>query len=137
MNSKETGIRQRLTNMGRNWSTAKPTKTTTFWIAIGAIGVALYLGFAQAGWVTDNTAQQRAALTAQGAVVDRLAPICVAQFNEDPDKEGKLVELKVLSTSNQRTNFVKDQGWATMLGESAPDTRVANACAIQLMLISE
>ena len=137
MKSKETGIRQRMTNMRQNWSTAKPTKTTTFWIAIGAIVVALYLGFAQAGWVTDGTAQQRAGLTAQGAVVDRLAPICVAQFNQDPDKDSKLVELKALSTSNQRTNFVKDQGWATMLGESAPDTRVANACAIQLMLISE
>jgi hypothetical protein len=32
---------------------------------------------------------------------------------------------------------VKEQGWATMPGETDPDNRVASACTKQLMLIGE
>ena len=137
MQTKEVGIRQRMTDMGRSWNTAKLTKTATFWIAIGAIVLVLYLGFARAGWVTEGTALQRAELNAQGAVVERLAPICVAQFNQDSEKDQKLAEFKELTTSTQRATFVKDQGWATMPGETGPDNRVATECTNQIMLVAE
>jgi hypothetical protein len=137
MQTKEIGIRQRMTDMGRSWNTAKLTKTTTFWIAIGAIVLVLYLGFARAGWVTDGTALQRAEVNAQGAVVERLAPICVAQFNQDAERGQKLGEFKELTTSTQRATFVKEQGWATMPGETGPDNRVATECANQIMLVGE
>lgn len=137
MQTKEIGIRQRLTNMGRSWNKAKLTKATTFWIAIGAIVLVLYLGFARGGWVTDSTAQQRAETSAQGAVVARLVPICVAQFNQDAERDQKLTEFKALTTSSRRATFVKDQGWATMPGENGPDNRVATECANQIMLIGE
>ena len=137
MQTKEMGIRQRMTNMGSSWNKAKPTKATTFWIAMGAIVLVLYLGFARGGWVTDSTARQRAETSAQGAVVARLVPICVAQFNQDTEKEEKMVEFKELTTSSRRATFVKDHGWATMPGENGPDNRVATECADQIMLMDE
>lgn len=136
MQASLTGIRQRFTDYGQRWSNAKQSKTRTFWIAIGAVILALYLGFARGGWVTGGTASQMAETSAQAAVVERLAPICVVQFNADAQRVVKLAELKSLS-SYQRTNYVKDQGWATMPGESAPDNRVATECARQIAVIGD
>jgi hypothetical protein len=136
MQASLTGIRQNLTDIGQRWSNAKQTKTRTFWIAIGAVVLALYLGFAQGGWVTGGTAGRMAETSAEGAVVERLTPICVAQFNADTQGALKLEELKALS-SFQRSNYVSDQGWATMPGEAKPDRKVATACAKQLVLIGE
>jgi len=118
------------------WNKAKPTKTITFWIVVGAVALTLFLGFSKGGWVTENGAQQRAEAAAQVAVVERLAPICVTQFNADPERALKLEELQAVS-SFQRSAYVKEQGWATMPGESSPDNRVATECARQLALISE
>ena len=125
-----------LTNIRQRWSNAKPTKTITFWIAIGAIVLTVILGFTRGGWTTDTTAMKMAETSAQGAVVDRLIPICVAQFNADPERALKLEELKAVSTF-QRATYVKEQGWAMMPGETAPNNRVVTECAKQLVLISE
>ena len=70
-----TDIRQKLASLGKSWRNAKFTKTATFWIAIGAIILVLYLGFSRGGWVTDSTSGQRSVLNAQEAVMARLAPI--------------------------------------------------------------
>jgi hypothetical protein len=136
MQASLTDIRQSLRNIGQRWDKAKQTKTRTFWIAIGAVVLALYLGFAKGGWVTGGTASRMAETSAQAAVIDRLAPICVAQSNADSGRALKLEELKAVS-SFQRSNYVKDQGWATMPGETDPDNRVASECAKQLVLIGE
>jgi hypothetical protein len=74
---------------------------------------------------------------AEDAVVERLATICVAQFNQDPLNAEKLAELTVISSSVQRATYVKDQGWATMPGETDPDNRVATECTRQLMLLDQ
>ena len=126
-----------LANIRQKWSKAKLTKSATFWIAIGAIILTMYLGFSQGGWVTGGTASQMAVTTSQNAVVDRLAPICVNQFNQDPQKDQKLEELTVITSSYQRINYVKDQGWATMPGEAKPDDKVAAACTQQIMSIGK
>jgi hypothetical protein len=124
-----------LVDIRQRWDKAKLTKSTAFWIAVGAIILTMYIGFSRGGWVTSGTASQMAAIASQSAVVNRLAPICVAQFNQDSQKDQKLVELKTLTSSNQRTKYVEDQGWATMPGEVNPDNKVATECAKQLMLI--
>ena len=126
-----------LANIRQKWSKAKLTKSATFWIAIGAIILAVYLGFSRGGWTTEGTANQMAETTSQNAVVDRLAPICVNQFNQDPQKDQKLEELTVITSSYQRINYVKDQGWATMPGEAKPDDKVAAACTQQIMSIGK
>ena len=118
------------------WDKAKLKKSVVFWIVIGAIVLVLFLGFTQAGWKTGATAQHMATTSAQSAVVDRLAPICVAQFNADAQGATKLSEMKDISSS-QRTKYVKEQGWATMPGETGPDNKVASACTKQIMLLAQ
>ena len=98
--------------------------------------VALIIGFGFGGWVTGGTAQDMAVESAEDAVADRLAPICLYQFNQDPEKDQKLEELKALG-SRQRNEYVAEQGWATIPGEEEPDSEVARVCARQLKEISQ
>lgn len=111
------------------WSKTRPTKTIVFWIAVAAIILTIIVGFAWGGWVTGGSAQRMS----DDAVVQRLAPICVGQFNQDPGKALKLAELKKMS-SYQRDDYVKEQGWATMPGEEQPNSKVADECAKLLIL---
>lgn len=137
MQANSTGIRQNYTDIRQRWSQAKLKKSVVFWIAIGAIVLTLFLGFTRGGWTTGGSAEEMAEKSAQSAVVARLAPICVAQFNADAQSVVRLAELKAVNSSRNRTAYVTEQGWATMPGETAPDKRVATACANQLMLIGE
>jgi hypothetical protein len=95
----------------------------------------MLVGFNWGGWVTAGTAQKTAETMAKSAVIERLAPICVAQFNLDPDKALKLGEMSELTSSKQR-QFVVDQGWATISGVEKPDRRVATACTNLLLEMS-
>ena len=104
------------------------------WGAIGGAIVLAIIGFALGGWVTGGTAQTTAEEMAEAAVVDRLVPICVAQFNQDPEKDKKLEELKAKS-SWDRDQYVRKQGWATMPFEKEPDREVAEKCAEQILAI--
>ena len=98
-----------------------------------AVGmVVLLIVVFSAGWmVTSGSANAEAKAMATDAVMNRLAPIAVAQFMQDPNKEERLKELKKLDTygMNNRTDYVKKQGWATMPGEKEPDSRVAGEVA--------
>ena len=96
----------------------------------GALGGAIVLiiaGFGLGGWVTSSTALQMAEETAEEAVTERLAPICVAQFNQDLDRDQWLNKLKELSSSDQKL-YLEKQGWATMPGEEKPDDSVIEEC---------
>jgi len=104
-----------------------------FWSAIGGAIVLAIIGFKWGGWVTGGTAQAMAEEMAVKAVVDRLTPICVAQFNQDPEKDQKLKKLKE-TDSWTRDSYVEKQGWATMPSEKKPDSKVAAECASQIML---
>ncbi len=111
-----------------NWEKIKPG----FWGAIGGAIVLAIIGFAWGGWVTGGTAQKMAAELAEDAVVSRLAPICVEQYNQDSEKDQKLIELKEES-SWMRRDYVEMQGWATIPGEQNPDRNVAERCTDMLM----
>jgi hypothetical protein len=104
------------------------------WAAIGGAILTMIIGFAWGGWVTGGTAQSRAEKIAADAVVARLAPICVAQFNQDQEKDKKLKELEGKS-SWQRDKYIEEQGWATMPYEKEPDNSVAEKCAEQILKI--
>ena len=97
----------------------------------GAI-VLLIVVFATGWVVTGGSAQTKADEMAEKAVIDILAPICVAQFMQDPNKEERLKEFKTLESygANNRTDYVKKQGWATMPGAKEPNFKVAEKCAI-------
>jgi hypothetical protein len=102
-------------------------------MAVG-MGVLLIVIFS-AGWVvTTGSAEAEAKEMATDAVMDRLAPIGIAQFMQDPNKEQRLEEMKGLESwgANNRSDYVEKQGWATMPGEKGPDSQVADEVARRL-----
>jgi hypothetical protein len=123
-----------MTDIRQRWNKAKLKKSVVFWIAVGAVLLTLFLGFTRGGWTTGGNAANMAEKSAADAVVNRLTPICVAQFNADPQQALKLAELQAMTNSSKRINFVQEQGWATMPGETEPDKRVATQCSNQIML---
>jgi hypothetical protein len=122
-------------SLGQRWSAIPVSKTLLFWACVAAIILTMIIGFTWGGWLRPGPAQKSADLMVREAVVNRLATICVAQFNLDPAKAQKLTELKETS-SYQRAEYVTTQGWATMPGEEKPESRVADACAKQIMLLN-
>jgi hypothetical protein len=114
----------------------KESISTFVWgFAIGAIALLIVIFWA--GWVeTKGTAQAEAKQMAEKAVLDKLTPICVAQFLQDPNKEDLLKELKEKS-SYQRGNYVKEKGWATMPGNKTPDSEIADECAKRILELKE
>ena len=105
------------------------------WGAAGGAVVLAVVGFIWGGWLTGGTAQQLAEDAAEKAVRDRLTPICVAQYNRDPEKDQKLKEMKKMDHWN-RGDYVEKQGWSTMPGEKDPDSAVSIKCADLLSKIS-
>lgn len=112
----------------QRWNQMQPTKASLFWSVLTAIILTMIVGFNWGGWVTNSTAQDMAKVAANTAVVDRLALICVDQFNQDSAKVEKLKALNEAS-SYQKDDYVTEQGWATMAGDEKPDRNVADACA--------
>lgn len=126
----------RKATLSERWRDAQLTKTAVFWSCVATMVLTMVVGFAWGGWVTGGTAQTMADKIAQDAVLKRLAPICVVQFNKDPGKVQKLTELKA-ADSWQRAEYVEKQGWATMPGEEKPDREVAADCARLLALVGK
>jgi len=96
----------------------------------GAVGaIVLLIVIFSAGWVvTSGSAQLKAKAMVTSALMDRLGPITVAQFMQDPNKEERLADLKKLDYW-KRGEFVQKQGWATMPGEKEADSGLADECA--------
>lgn len=127
--SKQASMRQR-------WNEFRPSKTSVFWYLLATVAITMLVGFYWGGWMTRAGAQTMADTAARSAVVERLAPICVAQFNLEPDKDEKLLVLQE-GSSYERTKYVTDQAWATLPGETKPTSQVAAACANLLMQIGQ
>ncbi len=119
-------------SLGQKWAKARATKKVVFWIAVGAMVLTIMVGFNWGGWVTGGTVQEMMS----DAVAQRLSSICVAQFNQDPEKAQKLIALNE-ARNYQRDDYVREQGWATMPGDDQPDSKVSGACAQQLMQINQ
>ena len=128
-NQKKPGYRQR-------WDKVRPTKWVLVWFSLGSVIGAVIVGFTWGGWVTGGSARDMAAQSGKDAVSERLVPICVYQFNQDPEKDQKLSELKETS-AYQRDDYVMEQGWATIPGEEEPDRKVADECAKLLVQINQ
>ena len=127
---------QKKVSLRRRWDGARATKRVVFGFAVAAIVLTLIVGFNWGGWVTGGSARDMAVKSGKDAVIQRLAPIFVYQFNQDPEKDQKLSELKETS-AYQRDDYVREQGWATMPGEAEPDRQVSDACAQLLVQIDQ
>ena len=108
------------------------TNPALWGIACGAVAVAV-LGFSVGGWVTGGNAQATARVQSDRAVVDALAPVCVARFQHGATAAGTLVALRRID-SESRGDFIEKGGWATVPGDSTPErnSAVATACAALL-----
>ncbi|MFA5027871.1 MAG: hypothetical protein WC713_08320 [Candidatus Methylomirabilota bacterium] len=129
------GWRARKAGLLKQWEAVQPTKTHVFWSWVAVMALTMVLGFTWGGWVTAGTAQTTAETMMQDAVVKRLGPMCVTQFQRSPGKEQKLAELEK-TDSWQRSEFIEKQGWATMPGEEKPDSKVAAECE-RLLLVKK
>jgi hypothetical protein len=105
---------------------------TGVWSAICGAIIVMIIGFGWGGWVLGSTSQKNADAMTADALVARLVPMCVAQFNEDAQKEKKLIELNAKNYWD-REKYVEEQGWATMPFEKEPDSRVAEVCVEQIL----
>lgn len=108
------------------------SKTATIGSCLASAVLTMIIGFWWGGWVTDATAKKMVTDGAKTAIVNRLADVCVAQFNLDPAKDQKLVEMKALS-SYQRGDYAETQGWLTLPGDAEPNSQAASQC-VKLLL---
>lgn len=98
------------------------------WCAIGSAIITMVIGFNWGGWVMGSTSVSMGETMARSAVAERLAPMCLSQFNQDPQREDNLLTFKDKSSWEQE-KYVKIQGWATMPYEETPDSMVAAKCS--------
>jgi hypothetical protein len=104
-----------------------------FGMAVGAI-VLLIVGFSADWVVTTGAAQKEAERVAQEAIVEELVPICVAQFEQEPNQTEALQQLKEQSTWG-RGDHVEKQGWATMPGSQSANADIADECAEKILAL--
>ena len=110
-----------------NW---EKVKLVSAGVAAGAFVLA-GVGFGWGGWVLPSKAEEMA----QTAVIERLVPICVAQFLEDPQRKEKLVALEEADYMEQ-TSYLEKQGWATMPGAEEPNPAVAERCVREIRYVN-
>ena len=109
----------------------KDIKTFTWGMAVGMV-VLLIVVFS-AGWVvTSNSAKATAHEISTNAVMDRLAPISLTQFMQDPNRKERLKEMKDLD-SWKRGEYVQKQGWVTMPGSKSPNREIDYEVAKRIM----
>ena len=96
------------------------------WGAIVGSIATVGLGFSWGGWILPSRAENMA----NRAVTEALAPVCVSQSREDPQK---LKDLAKIGYPYARQQFVVKSGWATMPGSDEPNSDLAAACAKLLL----
>ena len=102
------------------------------WSAIGGAVVMIIFVFS-VGWVVSSgSAQEKAEQMAEEAVIELSVPICVAQFQQDPNRTVLLEELKKISSWSQ-DEYVGKHGWATMPGQKDSSIEVARECAQRII----
>jgi len=106
-------------------------KTSVWGAIVGAI-IVMIIGFGWGGWVLGSTSEKNADAMVADALVARLAPMCLAQFNADAQKDTKLKELQAKSRW-EREKYIEEQGWATMPFEKDPDSSVSEVCVEKIL----
>jgi len=119
-------------NFTQRWDDYQPTKSTLVWACVGAAVATMIVGFAWGGWVTGGTSRDLVTNAGSVARGQLAGDICVERFNAAPGSAARLAELKAITSASARRQFVEAGGWATMPGQTNPDRRGAEACAVAL-----
>ncbi len=115
-------------SLSRRWENYQPSKTMLVWACIAAVVATIVVGFSWGGWVTGGTSQTMAKAAGDTARGELASAICVERFNTAPDAAAKLAELKALSDSYTKRQFIEAGGWATMPGQTGPDRLGVQGC---------
>jgi hypothetical protein len=97
------------------------------WGAVGGAAALAFVGFTWGGWVTGGNAEAVALKRSQAAIVAVLTPVCIEKSRSNTNASAKLSELKNISSSWLRRDYVVNGGWATF-GQDRP-FELADACA--------
>ena len=114
-----------------------PKVESTLWGAVGGAAVLAFVGFTFGGWVTGGKANELAQQKADKAVVAVLAPICVDKFRHAKNAVENLGKLNAISYSWEKGTYVSQGGWATLPGNTEPNSAVAQACAEMLGTVAK
>ena len=106
----------------------------TVWGAVGGAVVITIVGFSADWVVTSGSAAEMAEKQSDEAVLAALTPVCVAQFKMVSAEE-RTTHLAALQeeSSWQQSDYVEEQGWATMPGTEEANDELAEACADKLL----
>lgn len=117
----------------RGW---QPTKATLFWTSVGSVAVVLTIGFTWGGWVTADTSRGLADAAGADARGQLASMVCVQRFLASPDADKQLVELKEITSSYQRREFIQKTGFATMPNQDSANRRASELCSEVLAELS-
>jgi hypothetical protein len=119
-------------SLSRRWEDYQPSKSILVWACLATAIATIFIGFNWGGWVTGGTSRSMAASAGDTARGDLASAICVERFNAAPDAVARLAEFKAISGSSGQRQFIEAGGWATMPGQTGPDRRGAETCAVAL-----
>lgn len=99
------------------------------WGAAGGALLVAALGFSWGGWMTRGAAESTMSTRVDAAVIEALAPVCVAKFRRDSAVDANLIALKKVDSWSQGS-FIEKGGWATVVDSKATSqlSSVAKAC---------
>lgn len=117
--------------IGERWENYRPSKAMWVWSIIGAGILTMILGFTAGGWTTGGNAVAMAKKAAQDARAELAATVCVDRFAASANAVEQLAALKGKS-SWERDDFIKDGGWAKLLGPERLINGAADLCAEKL-----
>jgi len=106
------------------------------WGAIfGAVAI-MITGFSWMGWTLGHTTKRLVAEGSESAVIAALTPFCVSNYLKQPDAAKKLALLREDTSSYTQRDMIEKAGFATMPGNTEPNSGLAAACAIALQTVS-
>lgn len=122
------------TSITHQFNSYKPSKAILVWACAATAAATMIVGFNWGGWVTGGTSRTAAAAAADIARGELASAICVERFNAAPDAAAKLIEFKAITDGYKKRQFVEAGGWATMPGQTSPDSRGVQGCATALAI---
>jgi hypothetical protein len=120
------------TSFAQRWEDYKPSKSALVWACAATAVATMIVGFTWGGWVTGGTSRMAATAAGDVARGDLASVVCAERFKAAPDSAARLVELNAITDTYKRRQFVESGGWATMPGQTSPDRRGAEGCAVAL-----
>ena len=119
-------------SLAQRWENYQPTKSMLAWACAATAVATMIVGFSWGGWVTGGTSRTMATTAGDVARGELASVICVEKFKAAADSAVKLVEFNAITDTYKRRQFVETGGWATMPGQTSPDRRAAEGCALAL-----